>query len=305
MTLGARVLVVEDDEIVAGLIALTLSERQHRVTIAGDAESAWLTLKAEPPFDAIVLDRGLPGMNGMALLQRIKSDAELCRIPIVIETGLDDSDSVREGLAAGAYYYLTKPLQPPLLLAVVNAAVAQYREFAAMQATVREAGQALSFLQTGMFQCRTLADARQLAHGLARACPDPGRVVLGLQELLVNAVEHGNLGISYAEKSQLMIEDRLLEEIERRQADPAYLEKHVSVHLARGKDSLKLTIQDEGDGFSWEKYLELSPDRAFDPHGRGIAMARMLSFDSMEYQGNGNTVTVTVAVPPVAPDAVT
>ncbi|WP_255573591.1 hypothetical protein [Deefgea tanakiae] len=40
--------------------------------------------------------------------------------------------------------------------------------------------------------------------------------------------------------------------------------------------------------------MEFSPDRAFDPHGRGISMARMMSFDSLEYQGNGNEVLVRV-----------
>lgn len=300
MTQGARVLVVEDEEIAAGLICHTLMEHEHRVTAVADAESAWRALKSGASFEAILLDRGLPGMDGMALLQRIKADAELRHIPVVMETGLDDSASVREGLAAGAYYYLTKPLQPPLLLAVVDAAIEQYREFTAMRAAVRETGQALSFLEAGTFRCRTLAEARELAHGLAHACPDPGRVALGLQELLVNAVEHGNLGIRYAEKTRLMIEGGWLEEVERREADPAYLARRVTVHLARGAAALKLTIQDEGDGFPWENYLELSPERAFDPHGRGIAMARMLSFDAIEYLGNGNTVTATIAVPPAA-----
>lgn len=49
-------------------------------------------------------------------------------------------------------------------------------------------------------------------------------------------------------------------------------------------------MTDEGNGFDWNKYLEMSPDRAFDMHGRGIAMARMLSFDDLQYQGKGNVV---------------
>jgi hypothetical protein len=43
-------------------------------------------------------------------------------------------------------------------------------------------------------------------------------------------------------------------------------------------------------GFDWQKYLEISPERAYDPNGRGIAMARMISFDSVEYRGLGNEV---------------
>ena len=303
MILGARILVVEDEEIVAGLIQMTLETCQHRVSNVADAESAWQILKSGQDFDAILLDRGLPGMDGIELLRRIKDDAELSHIPVVIETGLDDVDSVREGMAAGAYYYLIKPLQPPLLLSVLEAAIAQYREYAAMQAEVRESGRALAYMTEGTFRYRTLDDAHALARGLARACPDPGRAILGLQELLINAVEHGNLGISYAEKTKLMVDNRWQEEIALRSADPACGARQVLVRLERGAAALSFTIEDEGNGFAWQDYLELSPERAFDPHGRGIAMARMVSFDSIEYLGNGNTVTVTIATPAACKDA--
>jgi hypothetical protein len=54
-----------------------------------------------------------------------------------------------------------------------------------------------------------------------------------------------------------------------------------------------ITIQDEGDGFEWQGYPEMRPDRAFDLHGRGIAPARRISFSSLAYLGTGNTVRVT------------
>jgi hypothetical protein len=55
-----------------------------------------------------------------------------------------------------------------------------------------------------------------------------------------------------------------------------------------------MTVQDEGVGFDWEKYLQFDPERAFDPHGRGIALANKMSFDSLTYLGNGNTVEVKI-----------
>ena len=53
-------------------------------------------------------------------------------------------------------------------------------------------------------------------------------------------------------------------------------------------------IVDEGDGFDWTRYLDFDPARAFDPHGRGIAVARLSSFDALEYIGKGNLVIATV-----------
>ena len=50
-------------------------------------------------------------------------------------------------------------------------------------------------------------------------------------------------------------------------------------------------------GFDWKAYLEFSAERVFDLHGRGIAMSKAVSFDSLEYQGNGNTVVALVKLP--------
>lgn len=61
-----------------------------------------------------------------------------------------------------------------------------------------------------------------------------------------------------------------------------------------GDQSIDFTIEDEGNGFDWEKYLALDPDRMFDPHGRGIAFANMQNFSEIQYQGKGNIVTYSV-----------
>lgn len=51
---------------------------------------------------------------------------------------------------------------------------------------------------------------------------------------------------------------------------------------------------DQGDGFEWQKFLSFDPDRAFDPNGRGIAMAKMMSFSALDYEGRGNIVVARV-----------
>lgn len=290
-----RVLLVEDEDIVAGFIEHTLANNRFNVTRTADAETAWQKLESHgADFGAILLDRQLPGMDGMALLRRIKNNPNLRNIPVIMETSIDDSDSIQEGLIAGAYYYLTKPLQPKLLLAVVNAALAQHRQYTDSQTTTRNVAKALHPLESGSFRYRTLIEAHELACGLAQACPDPQRAVMGLQELLVNAVEHGNLGVSYAEKTRLVIDNQWSDEIERRLAKPEYRDRAVTVSLVKDAENITLTIRDQGEGFEWRKYLEFDPERAFDPNGRGIAMAKMMSFDAIEYQGNGNTVTVKI-----------
>jgi len=295
---GSHILAVEDESIVAEVIRTILFESGYTVTVVGDAESAWAALKADPRIELVLLDRGLPGMDGLTLLKQMKADAELRHLPVVVQTAFDDVRSISEGLAAGAYYYLSKPPQPGLLLAVIQAALEQRRAAALIEGTLAETVQALQFLQEGTFRFRTIVQAQNLAQSLARACPDPGRDVLGLQELLINAVEHGNYGLSYADKSRLMADGLWHQELDRLAQEPVLGQRQVTVRLSRTAQRLSLTIQDEGAGFDWNEYLDFSPERAFDLHGRGIAMARLNSFDFLEYQGNGNTVTVGIDLMP-------
>ncbi len=76
----------------------------------------------------------------------------------------------------------------------------------------------------------------------------------------------------------------------RRQALPDNQAKVVSVTFRRMERDVYFRIRDEGKGFDWESYLQFDPERAFDTHGRGIALARNMSFSRLEYLGSGNEV---------------
>lgn len=293
-----RILLAEDEEIIAIVIEDILGSLGYQLTICRDGQAAWDCLSADADFDAILLDRGLPRLDGLELLRRIKADPRLARIPVIMETGQSDKNSIREGLNQGAYYYLVKPFQAEVLSAVVQAALQQGRELRDMLESVRRAEHPLALMRQGIFQVRSLEDGRLLANYLARACPQPERAILGLQELLVNAVEHGSLGITYAEKSTLVLTNTWHEEIQRRSQQPEYRERVVTVEFSRNDDHLRFVIEDQGNGFDWRNYLDFSPERAFDLHGRGIALAAKTSLDQIEYQGNGNRVVATVQLAP-------
>ncbi len=289
-----RILLVEDEAIITTLINDLLAKQGYQVIVCRDGGSAWQRLQTDGPvYDVVILDRGLPDMDGMELLRRIKQHADFARTPVIIETARDDSQSIREGLDNGAYYYLVKPFEPEVMLAVVDAAQQQGRELRDLIDNERRAERPLALIQNAIFQFRTLEEARSLAHCLARTCPQSERVIQGLLELLVNAVEHGNLAISYAEKSHLLLSGHWQQEVDRRLQLPEYRDRYVSIQLQRQPQAVVFTIQDQGAGFDWPDYLEFSPQRAFDLHGRGIAMAAKLSFDRLEYQGNGNRVVAT------------
>ncbi|MDP3092531.1 MAG: PAS domain S-box protein [Nitrospira sp.] len=161
----------------------------------------------------------------------------------------------------------------------------------------------MQLMHHGQFELRTLDEARHLAELLAYAFPDPSRTQLGLTELLVNGVEHGNLGISYDEKSTLLDQGRFEAELIRRSALPEHRDKRVHITVERTDRNLEMTIFDDGSGFDWRQYLDLDHRRADESHGRGIAMAKAVSFDQLDFQGSGNQVVVSVSLNGVDADA--
>jgi len=290
-----QILVTEDEEILRDILVETLSAQGYVVHAATTgAETQQLIEAHAATLDAILLDRLLPDMDSLALMPQIKAIPALAHVPVIIQTSLTAAEDVAAGLNAGAYYYLTKPFPPDTLLSIIRAALRDRHGYLELQDRLKLNEDSFQYLERGEFRFRTPDEARKIAILAAYAAPDPSRVVLGLTELMLNAVEHGNLTISYDEKSRLLAADALAPEIERRLADPRFAERSVRLFLEQTPACVAFTIRDEGMGFEWQSYLEISPERAFDTHGRGIAMSRLLSFDQMEYRGRGNEVVCTV-----------
>lgn len=294
---GHRVLLVDDDPLNQYLICESMSELALECDCVESGERAWGLLQDPAAhYDVVVVDRILPGMSGIELLQRMKAEAQLARLPVIMQTGAAAPEQVREGLAAGAYYYLTKPFQPEQLVAILRAALSDARERGASEQHRGVQAATLRLLDEARFSFRTIAEAQRLAAFLSAIFPNADAIALGLTELLINAIEHGNLGISYAEKSRLRREDCWESEVLRRLALSEHRDKRATVMVSMRADDVVFTIADQGLGFDWRRYLEFDPDRAYDPNGRGIALARQMSFARLEYRDPGNVVEAVVSL---------
>lgn len=290
----ARLLVVDDEPINLEIIAQCLGD-EYQLAFAEDGLQAWAMLDAAPQsYDGVILDRLMPRMDGIEVLKRMKADPRLKDLPVIMQSAADSPEQIAEGLAAGAWYYLAKPYSPKALYRIVSAALDDRRTRKALTQISARLQSVLELMDEACFRFRTLEDVRVLSATLAQMCPQPESAALGLSELMLNAVEHGNLGIDYGEKGRLLDEGIWEEEIRRRLNDPAQLTRYASVRVERQGDSLRFVIRDQGKGFDWRGYLDLDPARAFDSHGRGIAMARHLAFSRLEYRDPGNEVHAVV-----------
>jgi len=109
-----------------------------------------------------------------------------------------------------------------------------------------------------------------------------------MMELLLNAIEHGNCGISYEEKTEWLSKGRnMLDLIATKRKDPKIAKKKIKICYHIHKNTTKISIEDEGDGFNWKKRMteEISPST----HGMGIRMS-MGMVKNLEYNEKGNKV---------------
>ncbi len=291
-----RLLLVDDDRINRTMLAELLQQQGYQLELAASGREALSMLgRPEMQVDAMILDREMPDMNGLELVAHMKSEPVFASIPIIMLTGTGKPERIQEGIDAGVHYYLVKPADAQLLHSVIESALRERRQKVALLSELNRHNAALGAMRHCQLAVRTLGEAEDAASMLASCFPDPERVVTGLMELLVNAVEHGNLGITYEEKHTLLQENRWRAELDRRAQLPEHIGKTVEVIYQRKAEGYLVQITDAGPGFDWQRYWHINPARATASHGRGIARARLMAFDRLAYNEKGNSVTAMVS----------
>jgi two-component system OmpR family response regulator len=117
---SARILIVEDDDAVLELVTTRLELAGFRTAYVRDGIHAINTIMASAPPDGIVLDIGLPRMNGFDVLRAMKNVPRLQRVPVLVLTARHSPEDVKSALSLGAKDYLTKPFQDEQLIARVR-----------------------------------------------------------------------------------------------------------------------------------------------------------------------------------------
>ncbi len=120
------ILVVDDNEMNRDLLSRRLKRQGHNVITVNDGQQALDMIHSEP-FDLVLLDIMMPGMNGYQVLEHLKSDPKLRYIPVIMVSALDDVESVVRCIELGAEDYLFKPFNPTLLKARVGASLEKKR----------------------------------------------------------------------------------------------------------------------------------------------------------------------------------
>jgi DNA-binding response OmpR family regulator len=131
---SGKVLIVEDCPMTLRVLSRMLVEAGHRTVLTQEGARAISLAREEAP-DLILLDVGLPGMNGFEVCTQLKNMTETRDIPVIFITGMDEVRSEVRGLAHGAIDYIRKPFSRAAVLARVQAHLILYHTWRQLQLT--------------------------------------------------------------------------------------------------------------------------------------------------------------------------
>jgi DNA-binding response OmpR family regulator len=123
METKAQILVVDDDANTRLLLKIILAGAGYNIALAADGEQAWKLLSANLP-DLLLTDIMMPGLDGFALLERVRADPRTRTLPVILLSAKSSPDDLAKGLDLGADDYITKPFQKAELLAKLRTKIA-------------------------------------------------------------------------------------------------------------------------------------------------------------------------------------
>ena len=228
--------------------------------------------------------------SGLKDLVKIKRSRKTESIPVIMIDTKKNHEQQLEALRKGACQITEFENTVQQTKLAILSGLNSTHSFNRLEILLNNHKQSLEHLDCASFIFKTLTEAHVLAQTLSLTCLEVNKVAMGLTEILVNAVEHGNLGFSYEDKTWHQKNNTWEEELCKRLASSEYTGKYVTVEVERHHQMIQFTVTDQGTGFDYHKYMLMDPDQADQEHGRGISIARLVAFERLEYQSPGNKV---------------
>jgi CheY-like chemotaxis protein len=297
-------LVVDDSRVDRRLVGGLLQKTgEYEVIYAEHGRAALERLELDIP-DAVLTDLHMPEMNGLELVQAIKSDYPLT--PVLLMTAQGSEELAVEALRLGAASYVTKRRLGEDLISTVH----QILEAASSTRGGTRLLNRISSLETSY----VLPNETKLIHALSaqvrdtmramRIFPenDRLRISIAFEESLLNALYHGNLEVD----SSLRDDDYgAYEDLARRRSlQRPYIDRQLYVDISLTQQAARFSVRDEGPGFDPAVIPDPTDPEYLDrPSGRGMLLMRSF-MDEVHYSEGGRQVTMMKVAPPPETDII-
>ncbi len=289
-----HVLLIDDDEAVLEMVGEALTHFGMKVHAYANGERALRMLQdpASPPFDLVISDINMEGLDGFDVIHRVK--AVQSELPVVLMTGQASLDYAIRAMRMGAVNLFQKPLTMRELVKSVFHLVETHRDFRLAQAGLRGL---MRETRHFCFHSDEMDIPSVVRHLTDRLVPmgfatqnNLDVIAMAFHEALVNALEHGNLELDSALKPDLFQERDLYQEtLDQRLADPKFAKRRVEVFMDSMPDRFEVSIRDEGPGFDTRAALEEPDDALTRSCGRGLPLIRVV-MDEVRFSPTGNQI---------------
>ena len=292
---GTHILLIDDDRAVLELVESALGHFGMNVHACSDGEQALTRLSAPgaPPFDLVISDINMDGMDGFEVIRQVKAIAP--RLPVVLMTGQASVEYAIQALRLGAANLFVKPLALRDLVQSVFHLVDLHRDLRLGEDGLRGL---VNERRHFLFRSDELDIPSLLRHLTDRLVPmgfaSPANldvIAMAIHEALVNALEHGNLELDSSLKGDLFVaEDPYTTLRAARLADERYASRLIEVKLALDTERYQLEISDEGPGFD-TSHLSTPPSGSDlgANFGRGLPLIHLI-MDEVHFNEHGNQV---------------
>ena len=278
-----RVLIVEDDPASRELMGDMIKLEGHDLRTAEEGYQALSLFKEFKPH-LVFSDIQMPKMDGLELLQRIRDISP--KTIVVMMTAFGCEEYALKALRLRANNYLQKPIRHDDILPLLEKYSALVASADSLQPGKTGEDQQRKFIfENDLSKVSDYVNLLVKGIGQDILGRDFLDVRIGLYELLVNSIEHGNLEISKEEKFNA---PNLEELYEQRRSDPHFADRKITVELTEDDVAYEWLITDEGQGFDCEKVLK-KPDTIRSVEFKGVTLAQF-HFDMLEFFGKGNQV---------------
>jgi len=282
---------VDDVPEVRTLLCTLAQRRGFQVLEAADGEEGVRLAREHAPH-LILLDLRLPKLDGLEALAQIREEDP--QVAVVIVAALPDGAQLQRALDLGAVDFVRKPFdaaEVDFVLDRVYRAVTEDADLKIALDLVTSRATHLSLPGNTALLGKVVAWlGRELRQGYPGYELPLAEIKLALYETLANAVEHGNLGITYDMKSQAMEEPGGMDAlVKRRLQEPLYAGRRVHVDVEYRPDHVVYCVRDEGEGFDPATLSARPLGDTTALHGRGLALVRHYMTE-VNWNARGNEI---------------
>jgi DNA-binding response OmpR family regulator/anti-sigma regulatory factor (Ser/Thr protein kinase) len=303
-----KILIVDDDKYITLLLYNFLDDEGYVCETAEDGLEALERVRKGNTYDMVLLDFVMPRMNGLEFLAAVRDIDP--KLPVMMISGYRTRENTLEALKLGAIGFIKKPFSLKEVLKNMRLVLQASKSKKAL-------GPIIPFLKKGsmefVFKTRAV-EPDKISLYLATHLGEMGfieghrisTVALAFNEVITNAVEHGNLELPvnyFLENPGGETTEMVAEEGIERLRSTQYADRNLTIRYQCENDETRVSVTDEGPGFDVDSVLEFIACRddsaAADHIGRGLILIKY-AVDEVLFNDRGNEVTLVIRSQPQA-----